>query len=173
MLPMKSRSEILKLVQAKICLRHFAISTEQTYGHWVGRYYDYCLSLPKPWSAERKTEAFLTDLALKQGVAARTQNQALSALLFLYAEVLQKPLGDINALRAKQPIHERTAPSRALDLRIKDVLWGAFTGQLHPPVAGAVFSPCWLVLFHRNAPRFHENKQLINHESVVLVELLN
>jgi len=55
---------------------------------------------------------FLTDLALKRGVASRTQNQALSALLFLYGEVLGKPLGDIHALWAKQPVHERTAPSR-------------------------------------------------------------
>ena len=37
--PMKSRSEILKLVQAKIRLRHFAFSTEQAYCHWAGRYY--------------------------------------------------------------------------------------------------------------------------------------
>lgn len=109
---MKSRSEVLKLVQAKIRLRHFAHSTEEAYCHWTGRYYDFCLRLPNAWTSERKTEAFLTDLALKQGVASRTQNQALSALLFLYGEVLGKPLGDIHALRAKQPVHERTAPSR-------------------------------------------------------------
>ena len=109
---MKSRSEVIKLVQVKIRLRHFAYSTEQAYCHWTGRYYDFCLTLPSAWSPERKTEAFLTDLALKQDVASRTQNQALSALLFLYAEVLGKPLGDIHALRAKQRVHERTAPSR-------------------------------------------------------------
>jgi len=109
---MKSRSEVLQLVQAKIRLRHFAFSTEQAYCHWTGRYYDFCLSLPATWPAERKAEAFLTDLALRQGVAARTQNQALAALLFLYGAVIQKPLGNINALRAKRPSHERTAPSR-------------------------------------------------------------
>lgn len=91
---MKSRSDVLRLVQAKIRLRHYAFSTEQAYCHWTGRYYDFCLRLPKPWSPERKAEAFLTDLALKQGVASRTQNQALAALLFLYAEVLGRPLGD-------------------------------------------------------------------------------
>jgi integron integrase len=109
---MKSRSDILGLVQAKIRLRHYAFSTEQAYCHWAGRYYDFCLRLPKAWPPERKTEAFLTDLALKQGVASRTQNQALAALLFLYGEVLGRPLGDIHALRAKQPARERTAPSR-------------------------------------------------------------
>lgn len=109
---MKSRSDILRLVQAKIRLRHYAYSTEQAYCHWTGRYYDFCLRLPRDWTPERKTEAFLTELALKQEVASRTQNQALAAILFLYGEVLGKPLGDIHALRAKQPVHERTAPSR-------------------------------------------------------------
>jgi integrase len=109
---MKSRADVLNLVQAKIRLLHFAYSTEQAYCHWVGRYYDFCLTLPTGWPAERKCEGFLTFLALKQGVAARTQNQALAALLFLYGQVLKKPLGNIDALRAKRPVHERTAPSR-------------------------------------------------------------
>ena len=109
---MKSRPDVLKLVQAKIRLLHFAHSTEQAYCHWVGRYYDYCLALPPAWAAERKAESFLTHLALKQGVAARTQNQALAALLFLYAQVVRRPLGNVDALRAKRVFHERSAPSR-------------------------------------------------------------
>jgi len=52
---MKSRSEVIKLVQVKIRLRHFAYSTEQAYCHWTGRYYDFCLTLPSAWSPERKT----------------------------------------------------------------------------------------------------------------------
>jgi len=45
-------------------------------------------------------------------VSARTQNQAFSALLFLYREVLRRPLQEVDALRAKNYRHERTAPSR-------------------------------------------------------------
>ncbi len=52
-------------------------------------------------SAEVK--AFLTHLAVKENVAASTQNQTLSALLFLYREVLKKDLGPIGALHAKKP----------------------------------------------------------------------
>jgi site-specific recombinase XerD len=48
-------------------------------------------------------EAFLTHLAVDEQVAASTQNQALSALLFLYREVLHKELGPVDALRAKKP----------------------------------------------------------------------
>jgi len=51
---------------------------------------------------EGEVEAFLTHLASELQVSASTQNQALAALLFLYAQVLQKPLGDISALRAKR-----------------------------------------------------------------------
>ncbi len=100
------------MVRAKIRLRHFAYSTEQSYCGWVARYYDYCLRLPPAFPPEKKAEAFLSHLALRQQISARTQNQALSALLFLYTSVLERPLGDIGALRAKQRIHERTAPSR-------------------------------------------------------------
>lgn len=51
-----------------------------------------------------KIEAYLTHLAVDQHVAASTQNQALSALLFLYREVLHKGLdGPIDAVRAKRP----------------------------------------------------------------------
>jgi site-specific recombinase XerD len=51
-----------------------------------------------------KIEAFLTHLAAEQNVAASTQNQALSALLFLYRQVLKLDLdGPIDAMRAKKP----------------------------------------------------------------------
>ncbi|HEY4248789.1 MAG TPA: site-specific integrase [Lacunisphaera sp.] len=109
---MKSRADILLMVQAKIRLLHFAHSTEQAYCHWAGRYYDFCLKLPAKWTLERKAEAFLSDLAVRGCVAARTQNQALAGLLFLYDDVLGKPLGNVDALRAKKPNHERTSPSR-------------------------------------------------------------
>ena len=48
-------------------------------------------------------EAFFTHLAVQQQVSASTQNQALSALLFLYREVLKLDLTDIDAVRAKRP----------------------------------------------------------------------
>ena len=121
---MKSRADVLNSIRLKIRMLHLAYSTEEAYCGWVGRYYDFCLTLPKAWPPERKAEAFLTYLAVKAGVAARTQNQALSALLFLYSNVMGKPLGNIDALRAKRPFHERTSPSseqvRALRLAVQD-----------------------------------------------------
>jgi integron integrase len=53
---------------------------------------------------ESEVIAFLTHLAVAQGVAASTQNQALNALNFLYRVVLGRPLGDLQGVvRAKQP----------------------------------------------------------------------
>jgi len=60
-------------------------------------------------------EAFLTHLAVNQHVAASTQNQALSALLFLYREVLKQELDrPIDAIRAKQPKRLPTVLTKAL-----------------------------------------------------------
>jgi integrase len=109
---MKTRSEVVALVRSKIRLRHLSLNTEDVYCGWVARYYEFCLRYPPDLAPERKAEAFLTDLAKTYRVAARTQNQAFAAVLFLYKEVLGKPLKDVNALRAKGSIHQRTSPSR-------------------------------------------------------------
>ncbi len=63
---------------------------------------------------EREVEAFLTHLAVEENVAASTQNQTMSALLFLYKTVLDRPLqGRIDASRAKRPDRLPVVPTRA------------------------------------------------------------
>ena len=62
--------------------------------------------IPEKW-ASRRSEAFLTHLAVNRGVAAVSQNQALNALVFLYREVLKMEFEGINAKRAK---HSRRLP---------------------------------------------------------------
>jgi integrase len=93
-------------------MMHLAFSTEDIYCGWIARYYDFCTSVSSDLAPEQKAEAFLTDLAVRKRLAARTQNQAFSAVLFLYKDVLGKPLGNVEALRAKSPHHERASPSR-------------------------------------------------------------
>jgi len=109
---MKSRAEMVTLVQSKVRLLHYAMGTEDAYCGWIARYYDFCNGLPTNLSPEQKAERFLTELAVRQRLSARTQNQAFAALLFLYKQVLGRPLQGIDALRAKQPRRERTSPSR-------------------------------------------------------------
>lgn len=84
--------------------RHYSRRTEKTYCYWV-RYFIRFHGLRHPREmGEREVREFLSWLAVEKHVAASTQNQALNALVFLYAKVLDRPLGDIGStVRAKRP----------------------------------------------------------------------
>ncbi len=60
-----------------------------------------------------EVQAFLTHLAMEEHISASTQNQALSALLFLYRNVLGQELGPVNSVRAGPFQHVPTVLSRA------------------------------------------------------------
>ena len=94
--------------------RHLSLRTEKAYVRWVQRYVHYHgLRHPRDL-AEANVRAFLEHLAVDRQVAASTQNQALSALLFLYANVLGQPLGDLGAVvRANRPKRLPVVLSRA------------------------------------------------------------
>jgi site-specific recombinase XerD len=83
-------------------LKHYSIRTERSYCDWIERFIRFHnLRHPSEMGAEEVTE-FLTDLARNGKVAASTQNQALSALLFLYKEVLKQKIEWLeNVERAK------------------------------------------------------------------------
>jgi integron integrase len=83
---------------------HFSRRTEQTYCHWVKRYIHFHDVRHPAKMAEPEINAFLTHLAVKEKVSASTQNQALSALLFLYRHVLGSTIGDLGeVIRARKP----------------------------------------------------------------------
>lgn len=85
-------------------LKHYSIRTERSYCDWVERFIRYHrLRHPAEMREDEVTE-FLTHLARDGQVAASTQNQALSALLFLYKEVLKEEIGWLgNVERASKP----------------------------------------------------------------------
>jgi integron integrase len=85
-------------------LRHYSLRTEQSYLNWIKRFILFHGKRhPEEMGAEEVRE-FLTHLATKDQVAAATQNQAFSALLFLYRDVLKQELPWIdNIERAKRP----------------------------------------------------------------------
>lgn len=84
--------------------RHYSSRTEQTYCLWVKRYI-YFHSVRHPAEmAEPEINDFLTHLAVKLKVSASTQNQALSALLFLYRYVIGRKVGSFtDVVRARKP----------------------------------------------------------------------
>ena len=95
---------LLEQLRDAIQRRHYSSRTEETYVHWVKRFiYFSGRRHPRELGAPEVT-AFLNYLAREREVAAATQNQALSALLFLYKEVLGQPLPWLEDLdRAKRP----------------------------------------------------------------------
>jgi len=101
---------ILRLRQV-IRRQHKALATEENYVLWLRRYMAAVDRMPATLSSEKKLEEFLTDLACRCQVSASTQNQAFNAIVFFYRDVLDQPLQDVDALRAKRPGHMRRAPS--------------------------------------------------------------
>ena len=106
-----TNSQAIERLRQVLRRQHKALSTEDCYIFWVRRYIMALRSVPKDLSSEKKLEHFLTGLALRENVAASTQNQAFNAVVFFYKDVLGQPLGNVDALRAKRPVHERHAPS--------------------------------------------------------------
>ncbi len=106
--------KLLDQVRRACRTKHLSLSTEQAYVGWTRRYVRYH-GLRHPHElTEADVQAFLSYLAAERGVAASTQNQAFSALLFLYANVLRRPLGDLGAVvRAKRPKRLPVVLSRA------------------------------------------------------------
>ncbi|GIK26609.1 MAG: integron integrase [Rhodocyclaceae bacterium] len=96
--------KLLDQVRGKIRLKHYSIRTEQAYVDWIKRFIlHFGKRHPRELGAA-DVEAFLTHLAVAGNVAASTQNQAKSALLFLYREVLETELPWLdNVERARAP----------------------------------------------------------------------
>lgn len=86
-----------------IRLKHYAYRTEEIYVQWIRRYILFHNKRHPKEMGKTEIEAFLTHLAVEGQVSASTQNQALSALLFLYREVLDLEMTGIDAVRAKRP----------------------------------------------------------------------
>jgi site-specific recombinase XerD len=95
----ESATALLKETTRLLRMKHYSYSTERTYLHWIKRFLDYGTQ-----TREKGTVAafeagdfknFISYLALKEKVAASTQNQAFNAVLFLFRNVLCKEVGDL------------------------------------------------------------------------------
>ena len=96
--PPRREAKLLDRVRDEIRVRHLARRTEKTYLHWIRRYILFHRKRHPAEMGEAEVNAFLTDLAVRGGVSASTQTQALCALLFLYRHVLGRDLGHLEDL---------------------------------------------------------------------------
>lgn len=99
---MAQSPSLLEAVRNKIRVKHYSIRTEKSYTQWIKSYIHFhSMQHPRELGAEH-IETYLTYLAVDRHVSASTQNQALSALLFLYKQVLEVELPYLDGVtRAK------------------------------------------------------------------------
>ena len=105
--------KLLDQLRDVIRLKHYAYRTEETYVQWVKRFILFHEKRHLREMGRAEIEAFLTDLAVQQQVTASTQNQALNAILFLYREVLNLEVSEVNAIRAKRTQYLPTVLTKA------------------------------------------------------------
>lgn len=116
--------KILDQMSETLRSRHYSNRTEETYMDWVRRYILFHNKRHPLEMGAEEIRAFLIHLATERTVAASTQNQALSAILFLYREVLQKEIEPILLSSAKRPERLPTILSREEVIRIIDCMNG-------------------------------------------------
>jgi integron integrase len=99
-----SPPKLLDRVRWHLRVKHYSIRTEQAYVDWIRRFILFHHKRHPNEMREREITEFLTHLAVDKGVAGSTQNQAFSALLFLYQQVLDRKLDFIeNVQRVSRP----------------------------------------------------------------------
>lgn len=102
---MQQPPKLLDRLRAAVRVRHFSPRTEEAYAAWAKRFILFHGKRHPSSMGADEVNAFLSSLAVDGHVSASTQNQALSALLFLYRNVLDDPLPWINDIvRAQRPL---------------------------------------------------------------------
>lgn len=125
---METQPRLVDQVRHAIRLRHYSFATEQAYVQWIKRF---ILANDKRHPRDmgaKEVEAFLSDLAVRSNVSPSTQNQALSALLFLYRHVLEFELEWMNnVVRARRerriPVVFTQKEARTVIAHLRDKYW--------------------------------------------------
>ncbi|MGI8731769.1 MAG: integron integrase [Pyrinomonadaceae bacterium] len=99
--------KLLDQVRTVARLKHFSLRTEQAYVSWIRRFILFHKKRHPANMAEAEIRQFLANLAVEQEISASTQTVALSALLFLYRDVLKRELPYVEGI-------ERAKPSKRL-----------------------------------------------------------
>ncbi len=128
MQPSEDSSPFLRSVREAIRVRHFSIRTEEAYVYWVKRFILFQGKRHPTEMGESEVATFLTHLAVEGQVASATQNQALNALVFLYRNILDRPLGQfVGIVRAKHsqriPVVLTGAEVASILQKLKGVYW--------------------------------------------------
>ncbi|HDY90243.1 MAG TPA: integron integrase [bacterium] len=94
--------QIFTDLDAAIKVRHYSPKTYKTYASWVRKLQYFTQGKAPELLTANDVKSFLTNLAVKEKVAASTQNQAFNALLFLFRHILHRDMIVEGVVRAKQ-----------------------------------------------------------------------
>ena len=130
--PAPTPAKLLDQVRDKIRVKHYNIRTETQYVQWIRRFILFHGKRHPKEMGAAEAEAFLTHLAVDGNVSASTQNQALSALLFLYREVLGMELPWLDhVVRAKKPQRLPTVLNREEVSLVLERMEGTYSLMAH------------------------------------------
>lgn len=122
-----ARSKLLTLLREEIRRRNYSIRTEHAYLYWAKQYIYFTGKQHPKDLGSAEICSFLSYLANTRHVAASTQNQAFSALLFLYREILKQPIEDLSqVVRSKQSQNLPTVLSKQQIARVLSQFDGAY-----------------------------------------------
>ena len=96
--PEPKKPRFLDQVRSVLRYHHYAFRTEKTYIHWIVRYIRFHQMKHPSELGTAEVARFLGHLAVKLNVSAKTQNQALNALVFLYGKVMGRPIGELKGV---------------------------------------------------------------------------
>jgi len=97
---------LIRQMEMALQARHYSTNTQDAYLRWLRRFLEFHDMRHPAEMGKDEINAYLSHLAIEREVSASTQNQALSAILFLYRYVLQREVGDLGDLiRAKRGTH--------------------------------------------------------------------
>lgn len=111
---------LMDQVRETLRFYHYAYSTEKNYIQWILRYIRFHNRRHPKDMGKQEIERFLSNLALECNVSASTQNQALSAILFLYKSVLKIPIE--NNIRANRATKARRLPTVLSRIEMQTIL---------------------------------------------------
>jgi len=112
--------KLLDQVSEILRLKHYSYRTEQAYREWIKRFILFHNKRHPKEMGVPEIQQFLAHLAIEKNVAASTQNQALSAILFLYRHVLQIPLElPLDTIRAEK---SKTLPTVLTPQEVRSIL---------------------------------------------------
>ena len=121
----QKKPKLLDQVRQVIRRKGYSYKTEKSYVSWIKRFILYHGKRHPRTMGPAEIEKFLTHLAVDLNLSASTQNQALQAILFLYREVIQRPIKtELNYLYAKRPKRLPVVLSQEEVRRVLDAMEG-------------------------------------------------